>query len=172
MTQTAVNNAKVLYQLSIRRTSIEEAEKIYNGNRILRTVLESPIIPLEKKNKIIDRIFTPEEYSKELNHFLKLMSKLRQMDEVSEIFQSYYQYHDEQNDIVRASVQYASMPEPDELEQTKAFLEEKYPGKQIIIEEELNKELLGGMRIQVGNEEYDNSYEGRLKQLERTLTGR
>ncbi len=172
MTQAAINNAKVLYQLSIERAYIEAAEEAYNSSESLKTVLESPIVSLEKKYNIIDRIFALEEYPKELNHFFKVISRLGQMGAIGEIFKAYYDYWNKQHNIILARVQYAQKPETDESKKTREFLAERYPGKEIQIKEEIENSLLGGIRIQVGNEEYDNSYDGRLRQLERILIGR
>ena len=38
--------------------------------------------------------------------------------------------------------------------------------------ESVDETLLGGYIVRMKNEEYDRSYEGRLRQLERKLTGR
>ena len=46
MTQTAINYAKVLYELGIDKTIIEETEEAFKKVPKLRTSLMSPIIPI------------------------------------------------------------------------------------------------------------------------------
>ena len=47
----------------------------------------------------------------------------------------------------------------------KAFLSRKYPGKELIYQISINPSLLGGVRIRIGNEEYDWTFAARIRQL-------
>ena len=47
-----------------------------------------------------------------------------------------------------------------------------YPDEKVVLSEETDASLLGGYVVRVGYEEYDHSYEGKLRRLERKLTGR
>ena len=51
-------------------------------------------------------------------------------------------------------------------------LESIYPKEKIVLSEKTDASLLGGYVVHVGYEEYDHSYEGKLRRLERKLTGR
>ena len=51
-------------------------------------------------------------------------------------------------------------------------LESIYPKEKIVLSEKTDDSLLGGYVVYVGYEEYDHSYEGKLRRLERKLTGR
>ena len=51
-------------------------------------------------------------------------------------------------------------------------LESIYPKEKIVLSEKTDASLLGGYVVRVGYEEYDHSYEGKLRRLERKLTGR
>ena len=57
MTQTAVNSAKVLYDLSVDRKDVNDAEDILSLTPVLKEVLECPVVSLDKKEKVIDDIF-------------------------------------------------------------------------------------------------------------------
>ena len=56
MTQTAINYAKVLYELGIDKTIIEETEEAFKKVPKLRTSLMSPIIPIQVKHSIIEKV--------------------------------------------------------------------------------------------------------------------
>lgn len=172
MTQAAINNAIVLYEMSIKRESVDAARKIYECEPILKTVLESPVVPLKEKHKIIERIFKADEFSKEMRNFLLLMSDYGQLDELEDIFQAFYKYWDEKNNILRAEIIFSKTPGENELKQAREFMATKYPNKQIFTEVKIDPDILGGLIIRVNYKEYNWSYEGRLKQLERKLTGR
>lgn len=172
MMQQAMNNAKVLYQLSVSREDVETAEQLYHMESELKKVLADPTVTLKKKEHIIEQVFSLTELSELLRNFLKVICAHRQIDELDDIFEAYYEYWDEMHDILRAELSYAEKPEQTELEQAEKFLMNKYPGKQFVFNEKIDENLLGGILIRVGHEEYDWSYCGMLNQLERKLTGR
>lgn len=172
MMQQAMNNAKVLYQLSVSREDVESAEKLYHMESELKKVLADPTVSLEKKEHIIEKVFSLTELPELLRNFLKVICANRQIDELDDIFEAYYEYWDEKHNIMRAELSYAVKPEQTEIEQAEKFMIKKYPGKQFVFNEKIDENLLGGILIRVGHEEYDWSYYGILNQLERKLTGR
>lgn len=54
----------------------------------------------------------------------------------------------------------------------KAILDKNYPDSEITLTQSIDESLIGGYVVKVGYKEFDHSYEGRLRQLERKLTGR
>ena len=60
----------------------------------------------------------------------------------------------------------------EEKEAIQKQLESIYPDEKVVLSEETDASLLGGYVVRVGYEEYDHSYEGKLRRLERKLTGR
>lgn len=172
MTQEAINNAKVLYDLTLERETKDAFRVLYDSMPQLKTVLDDPVIPLEKKHNIIDKIAEVGAYPNSFKNFLKRLCDYGQTYELEEIFQAFDEYWDEKHNILQTKIICAKQPEDDKLVQVMEFLQKKYPDKEIKTEICIDENLLGGMCISVGWEEYDWSYEGRLKQLERKLTGR
>lgn len=172
MTQEAINNAKVLYELTIDRETIDAFKVLLDNVPKLREILDSPVIPLEKKHRIIDKIAEALAYPNMFKNFLKRLCDYGQTDELDEIFKAFDEYFDEKHDILRAKIFCAKQPQDSKLDEVMDFLKKKYPDKDIHTEVCIDEDLLGGMCISVGTQEYDWSYEGRLKQLERKLTGR
>lgn len=172
MTQEAINNAKVLYELTQERETKDAFKLLFDSVPELREVLDSPVIPLDKKHRIIDKIAELGAYPVMFKNFLKHLCDNGQTNELEEIFQAFDEYWDKKHDILRAKIFCAKQPEETKLVQVMDFLKKKYPDKEIQTEICVDENLLGGMCISVGQEEYDWSYEGRLKQLERKLTGR
>ncbi len=172
MMQQAMNNAKVLYQLSLSREDVEKADQLYHMEPELRKVLTNPVIPYENKEKIIDHIFSLDDLPEKFKNFLKVICAHGQIDELDDIFKAYYDYWDEKHDILRAELFYADRPEEKEIERAEKFLMGKYPDKKIVVAEKTDSNLLGGLLIRIGHEEYDWSYNGLLNQLEKKLTGR
>ena len=161
MTQAAVNSAKVLYRLSVSREDVEKAEKLFFMTPQLQKVLTSPVVPAAKKYEIIDQVFALETTEDVLVRYMKIMCRIGNMDEMQDIFQYYYRYWDQMHHVVRADLVYA-----------KAILDKNYPDSEITLTQSIDESLIGGYVVKVGYKEFDHSYEGRLRQLERKLTGR
>ncbi len=100
MTQAAVNNAIVLYRLAVERRDVEEAHESILCDRRLHSLLKIPLIPiLTKKYDIIEKVYGFESEPKLITSFLKEMVKLGYAAEMNEIFEAYYRYWDEKNQV-------------------------------------------------------------------------
>ena len=163
MTQAAVNNAIVLYRLAVERRDVEEAQRVYFVTEKLAQTLANPLIPLTKKYDIIEKVYGFESEPKLITSFIK---------EMDEIFEAYYRYWDEKNHIIRAELISAEAATDEEANDAKALLQSKYPEYEISLTQKVDETLLGGYVIKTLNTEYDRSYEGKLRELERKLTRR
>lgn len=172
MTQATVNNAKVLYRLSAKREDVERAEKLFFLTPELQKTLENPMVPNTKKYEIIDRVFALEDLPDVIIKFVKTMCRIGYCDEMQNIFKAFYQYWDKENHIIRAEFISAGEPVDEEVEEAERLLQSKYPEEKIELTKKVDESLLGGYIVRISHEEYDRSYEGRLRQLERKLTGR
>ena len=168
MTQKAVNNAKVLYRLNISRSDVEEAHKIFTKAPFLLETLTNPVVSEEAKEVVLDKIGMPEL----LENFMKMMCRIGEIGQITDIFNCYYEYWDKMNHILHAKVIYADDKAKEEKEAIQKQLESIYPDEKVVLSEETDASLLGGYVVRVGYEEYDHSYEGKLRRLERKLTGR
>ena len=172
MTQEAINNAKVLYRLGATRQEADELRELYELTPELLKVLTSPVISIHKKDAVIEKIYQAAGLSKVLVNYTKMMCRLGYIGEIEDILDAFYLYWDRQNHILRAELTCAGTPQPEEEAEARKILAEKYPDCEIVLTEKEDENLLGGYIIKVHHKEYDRSYEGRLRQLERKLTGR
>lgn len=72
MTETSINYAKALYELSVPEEAVLETEKIFRGTPQLKGALENPLVSLKEKEHVIDRVF-PQE----MKNFLKVTVNIR-----------------------------------------------------------------------------------------------
>lgn len=167
MTQTAINYAKALHELHISRESMQAVKELIEAVPIVCKVLEAPVIPKEEKKHVADRIFPEETRS-----FIKLLCDYDRADQLANICEAYEEQYRRIHHILKAEI-YSAKPLGEEKKQEiEKFLQEKYPDMTYQLSYEIEKKLMGGTLIKAGNMEYDNSYEGRLHQLELKLTGR
>ena len=81
MKNTSSNYAKVLYQLSVSNESVIEAEEVLRENPHLVKALASPVVPVEKKYNIVDKIFPGD-----IKNFIKVVCKNGRITEIFDIF--------------------------------------------------------------------------------------
>ena len=55
MTETSINYAKALYELSVPEEAVLETEKIFRSTPQLKGALENPLVSLKEKEHVIDR---------------------------------------------------------------------------------------------------------------------
>ena len=163
---------KALYRLSVSREDVEKAEKLFFMTPQLQKVLTSPVVPAAKKYEIIDQVFALETTEDVLVRYMKIMCRIGNMTEMQDIFQYYYKYWDQMHHVVRADLIYAETPSKEEEAEAKKILDKNYPDSEITLTQSVDESLIGGYVVKVGYKEYDHSYEGRLRQLQRKLTGR
>lgn len=167
MTQTAINYAKALYELSISPEAMEEMEAVVTEVPKVLEVLESPILSGKEKHRLIEKLFPQETQA-----FLKLLCDQGRADQFYNICNAYRTEYKRRNHLLDAEVFSADTLTEEEKQRTEKFIRETCPGMTCDVHYKLKKELLGGTLIRIGNVEYDSSYRGRLRQLEQKLTGR
>lgn len=172
MTRQAVNNAKVLYRLSLERSEIEKAEEIFFLTPLLQETMNNPTVSCKKKIDIIEKVFSHENMSEKLIRFLQIMCKNNQSHDMKDIFNEYYKYYDSMNKIVKAEFISTSSFTQAEREEAEDILKSKYADYKVILTQKIDDTLLGGYVLKIGNREYDKSYRERLRQLQEKITGR
>ena len=160
MTQRAVNNAMVLYELGITSEELQTAREITEKVPALLNVLRSPLVTSEKKHHLIER-----GLPRHLINFYKVMCNDGGIEELADIYAEWQKIWDTSHNRVRVECVFAETPSPEKENEIKAFLSRKYPGKELIYQISINPSLLGGVRIRIGNEEYDWTFAARIHQL-------
>lgn len=167
MTQTANNYGEVLFELGIKKDTVEESKKIFSLTEQLHRTLKSPIISKNEKYSIIEKVFP-----KEIENFLKVVCDHEKMSYIDEIIEAYYKKYNEANNILTATLSYVVEPNENQLSQIKNYLAKKYNKETVEITMIEQPELIGGFVLKVGDIEEDNSIRGRLNRLEKKLTWR
>ena len=165
MTQETLNYAEQLQKQNIPKEVIFQTEDIFQTVPQLKSDLENPAIALTKKHAIIEKIFPSQ-----IRDFLKVLCDNKCMDSWSEIQKAYKEQAPEKKGSLRVVLSYVTAPTEEQLHSIKDFVQKKFNCQDIAIEMEEDKSLVGGFVIKAGNQEYDWSTKGRLKQLEEKLT--
>lgn len=167
MTQITANYAKVLYDLKVPKNSVEECASLLKNIPELKEVLCSPVISHANKNSVIEQVFP-----KEMVNFLKVVSDYNSMDCIEDIFKAYHEYCNKQENRMEAILYYVVPPTEEQETKMKEFLCRKYHKKEATLKLVKREELIGGFILKAGNQEFDRSMLGRIKQLQQQLIRR
>lgn len=164
MIQTAINYAKVLYELNISPDIIAKTHELVKENPKLMDVLMNPVVSFREKERVIDRIFPAE-----VHNFMKVLTRYQSVDCLPDIFTCYENYAHEKQDILDATLYYVTPPTEEQVEGIKAKLAKEYHRSQVDLELIPRPELLGGFVVKIGDVEADYSILGRVNGLRRQL---
>ena len=167
MTQTAINYAKVLYELGISKKVIYDAQDILSSTPELKDVLTNPIVSKQKKHNIIEKVFP-----KEMQNFFMVLCDYQSMEVIDQIFVAYKNYYNEQNSILEAKLIYVTVPSEEQLHKIKEILMKKHHKNQVELSLVEDPSIIGGFIIEAENFETDWSIRGRLNQLQQRLVRR
>ena len=163
--------AKALYDLTDQISDWELLEEIFSSQELI-DVLSSPTISLDKKWNICDNLAEKTGMNKLCNNFVKMMCKIGEIDEISDILLAYRNRWDREHHVVRPEVIVDKDPSAERMDEIQKLLREQYPDSEIQMNLRVDPEIMGGSVIRVDHHELDRSYEGYLKQLENKLSRR
>ena len=86
---------------------MEETHKIFTKAPFLLETLTNPVVSEEAKEVVLDKIARQSEMPELLENFMKMMCRIGEIGQITDIFNCYYEYWDKMNHILHAKVIYA-----------------------------------------------------------------
>lgn len=167
--------ALALFDLVKESGSIEQAEKeaefVYKlfSDEKLSKFLSYPTITLEQKKTLISE-HLKDNISKQLLNTVLLMLDRKRGDSIAAMAKQFIKLAMEEQQEAEAVV-YSVAPLSEEQQITISTLIAKKVGKQKLrMKNEIQPDLIGGLKIRVGNQIFDGSIKGKLENLKRQLT--
>lgn len=164
MSEKAVTYAEHLYELNIPKEAVQKTADILEAVPQLMEELGEPAVLLEKKHHIIEKVFPSA-----VRDYLKLLCDNGLMQLFPEIVRTYEDMDPKRKEEFHADLFYVTPPTEEQLDGIRAFLLHKYDRETVTIRQVEKPELINGFVIRAGNEEFDWSADGRLKQLKEKL---
>jgi F-type H+-transporting ATPase subunit delta len=169
--RVASRYVKSLLELAVEQKALEEIHKdmlmfsatLRNSNELV-LMLRSPIIPHEKKRTILEKLLKGKVHRLTLS-VVDILTRKNREPLLPEIVHEFHNAYNEHKGVGKANV-----TTPVQLDaSTRKRVEEmakKLSGKSIIeLEEKVDKELIGGFVLNVGDRQIDASLKSRLKVL-------
>lgn len=162
--------AEALHQFALEQNQeeavyadIQLLDTVFKENRELRVVIESPIMPAEKKNAIFNALFDGKISNISLG-FLRLIITKRREPALSDIFANFIQCYNRHHHIKVATITTAVQMNDTLLEQVKKLLEEQTKST-ILLKQVVNPKIIGGIVIHVDDFLFDGSIIGKINKL-------
>ncbi|MGG0716149.1 F0F1 ATP synthase subunit delta [Robertmurraya massiliosenegalensis] len=168
--------ATALFQLSKEHQLLDQMEaelrvvkEVVAENADLQAVLKSPKLPIEKKKEILNHAFS------KLNTFvlntLMLLVERHREDDIIAVADEFIQLANEVRGIAEATVYTTRLLTDSERAVLSSTFAKKVGKSSLNITNIVDSNLLGGVKIRIGNRIFDGSLSGKLERLERKLLG-
>lgn len=133
-------------------------------------LLTSTMIPRDKKEAVIKKVFDPRADQTFVN-FLLVLNKHDRLSLLRPVAAMYRQLRDEFHRRVRTLVRSAVPLTDAEREQVKDMVQNHFH-QQAVIVEEVDPELLGGIQVRIGDRQIDLSLRSRLSKIQQQMIER
>lgn len=168
--------ALALFQLAKEQNLLDQMEEelrvvkeVVNENSDLYALLKSPKLSIEKKKEILKDAFNTVN-TLVLNTIMILIERHRE-NEISDVADHFIHLANDERGIAEAKV-YSIRPLTEvERNTLSATFAAKVGKRSLHIENIVDSNLLGGIKLRIGNRIFDGSLRGKLERLERQLLG-
>jgi F-type H+-transporting ATPase subunit delta len=141
---------------------------ILKSNQDFYNVLKSPLVTKGDKKDLVEKVFG-NQISDNLNNFLKIIIDKDRVSALEAVQKSCKALLNQKNNIIEGSAITAVPMSQEELKQLEAKLSSKY-NKNVTLENKIDKSILGGVLVRLGNEEIDGTVKTRLTKMKDQLS--
>ena len=164
MISTAKDYAKTLRELNIAANIVGQADDIFTAVPQIAEEFANPSISLASKHNVIEKVFPLQ-----IRDFLKLLCDNSDTGLWKDIVKAYREAAPERKGEFVVTLKYVTAPSDEQLQGIKDFVAKQYNTTEFTFELEEDKSLGGGFVIQAGNDVFDWSTSGRMKQFKEQL---
>lgn len=157
--------AKEVNRVDEVKADVESILTVMEDSREFRVMLKSPVVSTRKKEEIMDAIFEGNLSDILINYF-KIIARRGREGTLEGILRGFIELYRSQNNIETALVTVAKPLTEAQREAIKAKLA-KVSGSDIVLTEKVEPDMIGGVKIRLGDREYNGSIAAQLRKLKR-----
>ena len=174
-TETSERYSRALFEISKEADELIKNEadikifsSLYGGSYELKNFIENPTHTIENQNKILNLLSDKLELSKNLKNFFLLLIQKRRIFFVKKIVDSFLRLCSKKRGEIKASL--ISSKELSSVELDKIGQELSLSmGSIIKFDYKVDKDLIGGLKLQLGSFMIDTSIQNKLKKYEQKM---
>ena len=167
--------AEALFQLSVEENITEELYKqlqdvvgLIKENKELDNVLKSPLVPKSEKVDLIEVLFN-NKINNNLKNFLKILVEKGRISSLKSIELTFKELLNDKNNVIEGTVISAVPLTSEKVKELEEKLSKKY-NKNVTLENKVDKTILGGVLVRLGNIQIDGSVKTRLNNIKDQLS--
>lgn len=143
---------------------LKDITNLFNSNEEFRKMLLDPRVAEDMKIEILKEIIS-ESNQKVFINFLSLLIKENRINLLEEIAIEYKKLNSASRKELTIKIIVAQLTSDQQLQEIADKYKKMYKADSIKYEVEIDEELLGGVKVVVGNTVYDGSVKTQLKQM-------
>jgi len=174
-TETSERYSRALYEVSKEADELEKIEtdiknfqSLHAGSLELNNFIANPTHTIETQNKILSLLSEKLSFSKNLKNFFLLLIKKRRIFFVKKILDSFIRLCSKKRGEIKASLISSKELSSLELENISKELSLSM-GSTIKFDYKFDKDLIGGLKLQLGSFMIDTSIKNKLKKYEQQM---
>ena len=158
------NDERIEEEISVQ---LEAVSELFKKNPEIIDILDTPAVSMPEKKAIIDDCFAVfQEY---LRNFIKILCEEHSVFQFEKCYKAYSDASDEAHGILRATAHSAQAMSDSQISELTKKLSET-TGKSVILKNEIDSKLIGGIVLRYSGKQIDGSIKSRLEDLRRTLS--
>jgi F-type H+-transporting ATPase subunit delta len=174
-TRVASRYAKSFIDLTIEQGMLEQAYadmkfilEVAKSNHDFVTFLKSPVIKTDKKQAVLKEIFNGK-LNKVTDAYIHLITEKKREIYLTEIAQEFINQYKEKKKILTAIITTANGID-DVIRKQVMDMVKGTGTNEVVLEEKINKNIIGGFIVRVGDKQVDASISRKLNNLKRSFT--
>ena len=174
-TETSERYSRALFEVSQDSDDLDKVENdiknfklIYDKNLEVRNFIKDPSQIITEQNKLINLISDKLNFSKNVERFLLLLIEKRRIFFVNKIIESFLRLCSQKRGEIKASLISSKELSQTELNDISTDFS-KSMGSTLKFDYKVDKELIGGLKLQLGSIMIDTSIKNKLKKYEQAM---
>ena len=174
-TETSERYSRALFEVSRDSDDLDKVENdiknfklIYDKNSEVKNFIKDPSQIINEQNKLVNLISDKLNFSKNVQKFLLLLIEKRRIFFVNKIIESFLRLCSQKRGEIKASLISSKELSQTELNDISSDLS-KSMGSTLKFDYKVDKELIGGLKLQLGSIMIDTSIRNKLKKYEQAM---
>ena len=174
-TETSERYSRALFEVANEAKELDKIEddvknfqSLFNSSFEIKNFIQNPTQSINNQNDVIKLLAEKLSFSKNLKNFFLLLIKKRRIFFVKKISESFLKLCSKRRGELKASLISSKELSPEELNKISNDFSESM-GSTIKFDYKVDKELIGGLKLQLGSFMIDTSVKNKLKKYEQAM---